>query len=146
MERTKASSWRAISAHATFGSFETDWTAQRGSPWGYIDARRDAQAVCRALEVSFADVEVFIVASADTVVTTPNAQLLAGWFSGVPLTRKVGPHETPLSIHKARRVLGFEPQLSWRQPIQAWRRSVAQMPRDHPLYGPVAGFNPVRFS
>jgi UDP-glucose 4-epimerase len=32
----------------------------------------------------------------------------------VPLTRAVGPHETLLSIDKARRVLGYEPEHTWR--------------------------------
>jgi hypothetical protein len=57
---------------------------------------------------------VFIIANADTVMSRPNAELLAAEFPGVPLTREVGPHETLLSIDKARRVLGFDPQHSWR--------------------------------
>lgn len=105
--------------YAAFGSFETDWAARRWNLWGYIDARDGAQAVRRALEVDLTGVEVFIIANADTVMTTPNAELLADQFPGVPLTREVGPHETLLSIDKARRVLGFEPQHSWRQPLQA---------------------------
>ena len=43
-----------------------------------------------------------------------NAELLAAFFPGVPLKREVGPHETLLSIEKARRVLGYEPEHSWR--------------------------------
>jgi UDP-glucose 4-epimerase len=33
----------------------------------------------------------------------------------VPHKRAFGPHETLLSIDKARRVLGYEPRYSWRQ-------------------------------
>lgn len=105
--------------YAAFPSFETDWSTRRWNLWGYIDARDGAQAVRRALEVDLTGVEVFIIANADTVMTTPNAELLADQFPGVPLTREVGPHETLLSIDKARRVLGFEPQHSWRQPLEA---------------------------
>jgi hypothetical protein len=32
----------------------------------------------------------------------------------VPLKKKVGPNETLLSIDKARSVLGYDPQYSWR--------------------------------
>ena len=35
-------------------------------------------------------------------------------FPDVPLRKTVGPHETLLSIGKARRMLGYEPQHSWR--------------------------------
>lgn len=105
--------------YAAFGSFEADRAGRRWNLWGYIDARDGAQAVRRALEVDLTGVEVFIIANADTVMTTPNAELLADQFPGVPLTREVGEHETLLSIDKARRLLGFEPQHSWRQPLQA---------------------------
>ena len=40
--------------------------------------------------------------------------LLAEVFPDVPLSRPVGPHETLLSIDKARRLLGYEPRHSWR--------------------------------
>lgn len=32
----------------------------------------------------------------------------------MPVTKELGEHETMLSIDKARRVLGYEPQFSWR--------------------------------
>ena len=60
---------------------------------------------------------MFIIANADTVMSRPNAELLAAEFPGVPLSREVGPHETLLSIDKARRVLGFDPKHSWRSEV-----------------------------
>jgi hypothetical protein len=36
-------------------------------------------------------------------------------FPSVALAPDVGPNETLLSIEKARRVLGYEPQHSWRE-------------------------------
>jgi len=45
----------------------------------------------------------------------PNAELLAELFPSVPLTAGVGPNETLLSIAKARRLLGYQPQYSWRE-------------------------------
>ena len=68
----------------------------------------------RALEADLTGSEVFIIANADTVMSRPNAELMAEVFPGVPLADGVGPNETLLSIDKARRVLGYEPQHSWR--------------------------------
>jgi nucleoside-diphosphate-sugar epimerase len=36
------------------------------------------------------------------------------FYPGVPLKKKVGQNETLQSIDKARRVLGYDPQYSWR--------------------------------
>jgi hypothetical protein len=47
-------------------------------------------------------------------MSRPNQQLLAEVFPGVPVKRDVGKNETLLSIEKARRVLGYEPEHSWR--------------------------------
>jgi nucleoside-diphosphate-sugar epimerase len=100
--------------YAEFPSFDGDPALRRWNLWGYIDARDGAQAVRRALEHRVAGADVFIVANADTVMSRPNEELLAAEFPGVPLRRPVGPNETLLSIDKARRVLGYEPQHSWR--------------------------------
>jgi len=66
------------------------------------------------LEADFTGAEVFIVADADTVMGRTNDELLREVFPGVPRTRALEPHETLLSIDKARRRLGFDPQHSWR--------------------------------
>jgi nucleoside-diphosphate-sugar epimerase len=56
----------------------------------------------------------FIIANADTVMTRSNRELVAEFFPGVPFTEPKGPNDTLLSIDKARRLLGYEPQFSWR--------------------------------
>jgi nucleoside-diphosphate-sugar epimerase len=43
-----------------------------------------------------------------------SASLAAEVYPDVPVTRELGEHETLLSIEKARRLLGYEPQHSWR--------------------------------
>lgn len=103
--------------YAAFPSFDADALARKWNLWGYIDARDGAQAVQRALEVAPTGFETYIIAAADTVMSRPNAELLAEVFPGVPVTREVGPNETLLSIDKARRVLGYVPQYSWRDHI-----------------------------
>lgn len=103
--------------YAAFPSFDADALARKWNLWGYIDARDGAQAVQRALEVAPTGFETYIIAAADTVMSRPNTELLAEVFPGVPVTREVGPNETLLSIDKARRVLGYVPQHSWRDHI-----------------------------
>jgi len=100
--------------YARFPEFDADPVLRRWNLWAYIDARDGAQAVRRALEHRSAGADVFIIADADTVMSRPNDELLDAEFPGVPLTRAVGPHETLLSIDKARRVLGYEPEHTWR--------------------------------
>src|SRR3954463_15802892 len=103
--------------YAAFPGFDADATLRRWNLYGYIDARDGAQAVRRALEHTAPGADVFIVANADTVMSRPNAELLAEQFPGVPVTRELAPNETLLSIDKARRVLGFEPEHSWRDEV-----------------------------
>jgi len=97
-----------------FPSFDADARLRKWNLWGYIDARDGAQAVRRALEHDSTGTDVFIIANADPVMSRPNEELLAEVFPGVPVKRPLGPNETLLSIDKARRVLGYEPQFSWR--------------------------------
>ncbi|WP_298873829.1 NAD(P)-dependent oxidoreductase [uncultured Microbacterium sp.] len=93
--------------------FDADARTRKWNLWGYIDARDGAQAIERALEVAPAGFETFIIAAADTVMTRPNVELVAEVFPGVE-TRELGENTTLLSIDKARRLLGYDPQHSWR--------------------------------
>ena len=96
-----------------FPSFWDDARLRCWNLWGYVDAR-DVAASCRlALEGEVA-AEHFIVAAADTVMNRPSADLMAEVFPSVPYRPTPGAHDTLLSIDKARRLLGYEPQHSWR--------------------------------
>jgi nucleoside-diphosphate-sugar epimerase len=103
--------------YAAFPGFDADATARKWNLWGYIDARDGAQAVRRALEHDGVGKDVFIIANADTVMSRPNRELLAEVFPDVEVRGEVGDHDTLLSIDKARRVLGYEPQHSWRDEV-----------------------------
>lgn len=103
--------------YAHFSDFQDDPLKRKWNLWGYIDSRDGAQAVRRALELKSTGTDIFIIASPDTVMNTPNAELLAAVFPDVPLAHPVEPHETLLSIEKAKRVLGYTPQYSWRNEI-----------------------------
>ncbi|MBT2517584.1 NAD(P)-dependent oxidoreductase [Streptomyces sp. ISL-90] len=103
--------------YAAFPSFDADATLRKWNLWGYIDGRDGAQAVSLALEKAPPGFERFIIAAADTVMSRPNAELVAGVFPGVPLRGELGEHDTMLSIEKARRMLGYEPRHSWRDEV-----------------------------
>jgi UDP-glucose 4-epimerase len=100
--------------YAKFPEYDTDPKNRRWNAWGYIDARDGSQAILKALESDATGFEVFIVAEADTVSDRPNAELVAAEYPDVPVKRELGEHDTLLSIDKARRLLGYEPQHSWR--------------------------------
>jgi nucleoside-diphosphate-sugar epimerase len=97
-----------------FPAFDADPKLRKWNLWGYIDGRDGAQAVARALEYSKPGFEAFIIANEDTVMTRSSASLAAEVFPNVKVTRELGEHETMLSIDKARRLLGFAPEHSWR--------------------------------
>ena len=100
--------------YAAFPAFDNDPSLRVWNLWGYIDARDGAQAVRLALTGSRPGMDVFVIAAADTVMSRPSAELAAGSFPDVPITRTLGEHETLLGIDKARRILGFAPSHSWR--------------------------------
>ena len=104
--------------YARFPSFDTDPQSRKWNLWGYIDARDAAQAVRKAVEAPLRGAEVFIIANADTVMTRPNAELMAAFYPSVPFTAEVRQNETLLSIGKAQRLLGYEPRYSWRTASQ----------------------------
>jgi len=94
--------------------FDADARTRKWNLWGYIDARDGAQAVERALQNAPAGFDQFIIAAADTVMTRSNAELVAEVFPGVETRGDLGENTTLLSIDKARRLLGYDPQHSWR--------------------------------
>ncbi|MGK5678101.1 NAD-dependent epimerase/dehydratase family protein [Actinoplanes sp. URMC 104] len=100
--------------YEAFPSYDADPRLRSWNAWAYIDARDGAQAVRRALAYPEAGVEVFVIANADTVMSRSSAALAAEVFPDVPVRKELGEHETLLSIDKARRLLGYEPEFTWR--------------------------------
>ena len=100
--------------YAAFEAVQDDAWRRKWNLWGYIDARDGAQAIEKALAWETTGFDRFIIAAADTVMRRPNAELIAEVFPDVPLSREVSPNETLLSIDKARRLLGYAPEHSWK--------------------------------
>jgi len=61
-----------------------------------------------------AGAEAFIIAAADTVMRRPSRELMAEVFPGVPVEGELAEHGTLLGIGKARRLLGYDPEFTWR--------------------------------
>jgi nucleoside-diphosphate-sugar epimerase len=104
--------------YQAFPGYDTDARRRKWNLWGYIDARDGAQAVWRAINAEFKGFEAFIIANADTVMSRSNASLLAEVFPGVPVKGELTEHGTLLSIDKAKRLLGYAPQYSWRDEVK----------------------------
>jgi nucleoside-diphosphate-sugar epimerase len=108
-----------VADYAAFPSYDADARLRSWNLWGYIDARDGAQAVERALLRNVPGFEAFIIAASDTTMSRSSASLAAEVFPSVTVTRQLGETETLLSIDKARRLLGFEPEHTWRDHAQA---------------------------
>ncbi|MFI5896721.1 NAD-dependent epimerase/dehydratase family protein [Actinoplanes sp. NPDC051513] len=106
-----------VEDYAEFPSFDADPQLRKWNLWGYIDARDGAQAVRKALDYQATGVEIFVIANADTVMSRSSASLAAEVYPGVEVRKELGEHETMLSIDKAKRLLGYEPQHSWRHHV-----------------------------
>jgi nucleoside-diphosphate-sugar epimerase len=101
-----------------FPSWQHDPKLRKWNLWGYIDARDAAQSCRLGLEVPLTGSENFIIAANDTCMLAPNADLLAAVFPATKLAPGTGPHDTLLSIAKAKRMLGFAPAYSWRDAVK----------------------------
>ncbi|MBN9275053.1 MAG: NAD(P)-dependent oxidoreductase, partial [Mesorhizobium sp.] len=86
--------------------------------WSYVDARDLGQITLRAIEKDGLGFQVFNAANDDTSSDLPTAELLKRFYPGVPVSRELGEYETLLSNRKARDVLGFRPEHSWRRYVK----------------------------
>jgi nucleoside-diphosphate-sugar epimerase len=102
-----------------FPAYWDDPSLRKWNLWGYID-ERDVALSCRlSLHAAIGGdqgpgSQSFIIAAGDTVMNRPSADLMAEVFPDVPITGDLPGNSTVLSIDRARRVLGFTPEHSWR--------------------------------
>lgn len=100
-----------------FPSYQNDALLRKWNLWSYVDARDVAQSCRISLEVPFTGADHFIIAAADSCMNRTNNELMAEVFPTVPLTKDITDHETLLSVDKARQVLGYNPEYSWRTQV-----------------------------
>ena len=100
--------------YAKFPTFWDDPSIRKWNLWGYVDARDVAQATRLALELDAPGSEQYIIAATDTVMDRSSRGLMEEVYPTVEIRRDLGEFETLLSIDKAREVLGYEPDYTWR--------------------------------
>jgi nucleoside-diphosphate-sugar epimerase len=98
-----------------FPGYQQDPSLRKWNLWGYVDESHVAQSVRLALEADLSGADSFIIAAADTVMQRPSRELMAEVYPGVPVADHVTGNDTLLDIGKARRVLGYAPEFSWRE-------------------------------
>ena len=97
-----------------FPDFLDDPALRRRNIFAYIDVRDLGQMVQRCLTTDGLGYEVFNVANADMSVAATTDEVIERFYDGIEVRRKMGRDETFYAIDKARELVGFEPQHSWR--------------------------------
>ena len=97
-----------------FPPFLEDPALRRRNVFAYIDARDLGQVVERCLQTDGLGYEVFNVANPDMSVAATTQEVLDRFYDGVEVRREMGRDETFYAIDKARELLGFAPEHSWR--------------------------------
>jgi nucleoside-diphosphate-sugar epimerase len=105
--------------YALIPSYWADPGLRQWNLWSWVDARDVAQACRLALEADIAGADHVTIAAADTLMREPSRALMARAFPDVPIRGELGEFETLLSIAKARRILGYRPQHTWRTALKA---------------------------
>ena len=100
--------------YATIPSFWENPELRKWNLWSWVDTRDVGQACRLCIEADIGGADVFTIAAADTLMKTPNRELLAKCYPTAKLRAGTGEHDTLLSIAKARRVLGYAPKHTWR--------------------------------
>jgi nucleoside-diphosphate-sugar epimerase len=103
--------------YPVFPTFWDDPKKRKFNLWGYVDVRDCARACRLALHADVSGAIACIIAAADTVMTTPSADLMASTFPGATITKDLGEFETLLSIDRARALLGYQPLHRWRDHV-----------------------------
>lgn len=96
-----------------------DAAALAKTMWGYVDVRDAAQACRLAVGGStMAPHDVFFITAADTYAAAPSLDLIHTHYPEVGAVSKAyfeeGEYRSLFDISKARNVLGYAPQYSWR--------------------------------
>jgi nucleoside-diphosphate-sugar epimerase len=97
-----------------FPAFVADPALRRRNIFAYIDARDLGHMVDCCLRTDGLGYEVFNVSNDDTSVGITSDEVYERFYAGVPRRRDMGPFETFYANDKAKRLVGFAPQHSWR--------------------------------
>ena len=89
--------------------------------WAYIDVRDAADAVVKACVAEGLEHEEFLIFADDSTVDVPTTQLVSEHHPDIPWPSispedyfAEDPHRTLMDCSKAKRMLDWQPQHSWR--------------------------------
>ncbi|WP_266082983.1 NAD-dependent epimerase/dehydratase family protein [Haladaptatus caseinilyticus] len=85
-----------------------------GNFWSYVDGRDVANAVVRTLEADLSGHESFVIAADDNYLGRPTTEAVEEFFGGLPDAVSVSGEDSALSSEKAKHVLGWNPNHTWR--------------------------------
>lgn len=101
-----------------FPKFFKDPGGRKRIMWSYIDARDLGEMVRLCLEKDGLGFQVFNTGNEDCSSNLPTAELLSRFYPRVKVKHKLGKFEALFSIRKAKEMLGFAPQHSWRKYVK----------------------------
>lgn len=82
--------------------------------WAYVDVRDAAKACCQALEAPTISHEAMYIAAEDIRFDTPTETLIQQFLPNTEIRHPLPGITSVISIEKARRLIGFRPEYSWR--------------------------------
>ncbi|MDO6589169.1 NAD(P)-dependent oxidoreductase [Loktanella sp. D2R18] len=97
-----------------FPAFMENPASRRRNIFAYIDARDLGHMVDCCLKTDGLGYQIFNVANDDMSVGITTDAVIAQFYEGVPQKRKMRPDETFYANDKAKEMVGFAPQHSWR--------------------------------
>jgi nucleoside-diphosphate-sugar epimerase len=100
-----------------FPAFVADPALRRRNIFAYIDARDLGHMVDCCLRTDGLGYEVFNVSNDDTSVGIASAEVYDRFYAGVPKRGDLAEYGTFYANDKAKRLVGFAPQHSWRNTI-----------------------------
>ena len=101
-----------------FPAYFADPSLRRRNHFGYVDARDLGQIVDRCLATDGLGFQVFNAGNDENSVNRPTADVVREFFPTAKITRPLVGQEAPMSNRKAREMLGFREQHSWRRYVK----------------------------
>lgn len=86
----------------------------RSTLFSYLHLDDAATIARRAVEVDFEGHEAFWAVAADTNADVPSDRLAEEFYPDAEVRESLEDHETLISVDKARRLLDWEPEVTWR--------------------------------
>jgi nucleoside-diphosphate-sugar epimerase len=97
-----------------FPTYFADPSMRRRNIFAYIDARDLGQMVDRCLKTDGLGFEMFNVSNNEHSVALTTQEIIDAYYADVPQKDTMGVDQTFYSNEKAKRLLGFAPQHSWK--------------------------------